>query len=135
MAVELQSYVPGRWHIWQSLSTPGYVVCQKPSVVDSSCQVKLLLRSAAPWMAWMKSFWLPDHALLVWFGLWQKLQVAASLRWPAWKSGPTPSVTWQPSHLALATMARRPVKPVATFETSGGGTIRPPTPAKVAFGV
>src|SRR5215813_3304287 len=91
-----------------------------------------------------KSFWLADQALLVLLGLWQKLQVTASLRWPAWKSGPTPSETWHPLHLEVATMGwglpfeseRRPVKPLATFQTSGGGTIRPPLPPKpLAFGV
>src|SRR5437763_3867691 len=83
-----------------------------------------------------KSFWFADQPLLLWFGLWQKLQLLESLRWPAWKSGPTPSETWQPLHLELSTMARRPVKPVATIQTSGAGTMRPPLPAwPLAFGV
>ena len=86
------------------------------------------MRFSAPWMAWTKSLALADHALLVWLGRWHQLHVPASLRWPAWKSGPTPSETWHEPHLLLSTMARRPVKPVATIDTSGGGTISPPTP-------
>src|SRR5437762_2475149 len=78
----------------------------------------------------MKSLAFPAQALLVRIGRWHQLQLLESLRWPAWKSGPTPRVTWQLSHLELSTIARRPVNPVATFETSGGGTIRPPVPAK-----
>ena len=53
------------------------------------------MRFSAPWMLCTKSFWFADQALLVLFGVWQKLQLAESLRCPAWKSGPTPSVTWQ----------------------------------------
>src|SRR3954470_5442471 len=87
-------------------------------------------------MLWMKSFWFADQPLLVWFGRWQKLQLVASLRWPAWKSGPTPSDTWQAAHFVLSTMARRPVKPDATFQTSSAGTMRPPLPAwPLAFAV
>jgi hypothetical protein len=71
--------------------------------------VKSVVRFSAPWIEWMKSFWLPDQALLVWFGRWHQLHVPASLRWPAWKSGPTPSDTWQAPHLLLSTIARRPV--------------------------
>src|SRR5262249_53953561 len=111
-----------------------------PSVADSACQVNGTVRFSAPWMLCTKSFWFADQALLVRFGLWQKLQLGESLRCPAWKSGPTPSVTWQPPHLVLSTMglaapvasfgsARRPRKPVATIQTSGGGTMRPPWPA------
>ena len=81
-----------------------------------------------------KSFWFADQPLLLWFGLWQKLQLVASLRWPAWKSGPTPSETWQALHFSFATMVRRRVKPVATFQTSGAGTIRPPLPPLPPFG-
>src|SRR3954447_10119047 len=87
-------------------------------------------------MLWMKSFSFADHALLDWFGRWQKLQLDESLRCPAWKSGPTPRLTWHALHFVLSTIARRPVNPVATFQTSGGGTIRPPLPANpLAFGV
>src|SRR4051812_17848522 len=86
-------------------------------------------------MLWTMSFWSPAQPLLVWFGLWQKLQVAASLRWPAWKSGPTPRVTWQAAHLKGATTARLAVNPVATVDTSKAGTIRPPLPAYEVFGV
>ena len=67
------------------------MVFQKPSVADSWCQVKLVVRFSAPWIAWMKSLALADQALLVWLGRWHQEQVGASLRWPAWKSGPTPS--------------------------------------------
>src|SRR5690349_21302184 len=87
-------------------------------------------------MLWMKSRAFAAQPLLVWFGRWHHAQVVASLRWPAWKSGPTPSVTWQPSHRALSTIWRRAVNPVATLDTSGGGTISPPAPPKpLAFGV
>src|SRR5207302_5753141 len=85
-------------------------------------------RFSAPWMLCTMSFSFPDQPLLFWLGLWQKLQVAASLRWPAWKSGPTPSDSWQPWHFAVETIARRAVKPVAAIETSGAGTTRPPFP-------
>src|SRR5678816_2776127 len=95
-----------------------------------------MLRFPEPWMLWMKSLAFAAQPLLDWFGRWHHEQVAASLRWPAWKSGPTPSVTWQPAHLVLSTIWRRPVNPVATLDTSGGGTISPPMPPKpLAFGV
>ncbi len=66
--------------------------------------------------------------LLVRLTVWQNVQVGASLRWPAWNVGLTPSAPWQVLHFALSTMTRRPVKPVATFHTFGGGTARPPVP-------
>src|ERR1041384_2862577 len=79
-------------------------------------------------MLWMKSLAFAAQPLLDWFGRWHHAHVVASLRWPAWKSGPTPSVAWQPAHLALSTIWRRGGNPVATFETSGGGTTTPPMP-------
>src|SRR3954453_2852806 len=126
--VKLKSYVPGRWHISHRLSTAGYGACQKPFAGDCWCQLKSTPRFSAPWMACTKSFWFADQALLVRFGLWHQLQVAASLRWPAWKSGPTPSETWQAAHFEVATMLRRAVKPVATLVMSRAGTTRPPCP-------
>jgi hypothetical protein len=52
---------------------------------------------------------LADQPLLVWFGLWQKAQVGASLRWPAWKVGLAPSCSWQAVHLLFSTIKRRAV--------------------------
>ena len=71
--------------------------------------MKSTLRLRPAWMAWMKYFEPADQPELVRLGLWQKEQVGPSLRWPAWKVGSTPSAPWQFLHLALSTMARRPV--------------------------
>ena len=100
---------------------------KKPSVGDSSCQVNGNWRFSAPWTACTKSLALAAQPLLVWLGRWQNAHVPASLRWPAWKSGPTPSDTWQAPHLLLSTMARRAVNPVATMWTLfyGGDTFCP----------
>src|SRR3954453_6422977 len=144
VAGKLKSNVPSRWHMVQRLRTAGYVVFQNPSVGDRSCQVKWTVRFSAPWMLCTKSFWFADQPLEVRFGRWQKLQLAASLRWPAWKSGPTPSDTWQAAHFCVATIWRRCAKrgvPLgslssATFQTSSAGTMSPPVPAwPFGFGV
>src|SRR5256885_10992318 len=89
-------------------------------------------------MLWMNSRTFADHALLVWLGRWQNAQLVASLRWPAWKSGPTPSDTWQALHFAFETIARLALNrglpsgslSSATFQTSSAGTMRPPTPPR-----
>src|SRR3954452_10541597 len=135
-AVVLKSYVPARWHISHLFSTAGYVTLSYPSVAEVACQLNRTIRFSAPWMAWTKSFWLADQALLVRFGVWHQLQVADSLRWPAWKSGPTPRLTWQALHFVLSTMDRRLVNPVAGFHMSSAGTMRPPWPpaSGLAFG-
>src|SRR4051794_19975715 len=88
-------------------------------------------------MAWMKYFEPAAQPELVLFGLWQNEQVAPSLRWPAWNVGVTPRPPWQLLHFAVSTIARRPVKPVATFHTFGAGTLRPPCafPSSGTFGV
>src|SRR3954469_476606 len=134
IAVVLKSYVPGWWHVSHRLRTAGYVVSQYPCVGDFSFQVKSTPRFSAPWVLCTKSFMFADQALLVLLGVWQNVQGGAALRCPAWKSGPTPNETWQPLHLELATTTRRAVKPVATIETSGAGTIRPPFPVPLTAG-
>src|ERR1035437_9460998 len=78
---------------------------------------------------------LTGQPLLVLLTLWQKVQVCASLRCPAWNVGLTPRAAWQLLHFAVSVMRRRPVKPVATFQTFGAGTLRPPTPPTPPFTV
>src|SRR5689334_9799686 len=79
-------------------------------------------------MAWMKDVESADQPLLVLFGVWHHEQVVPSFRWPAWKASSVnaPSSRWQALQRWSSTIARRPLKPVATFCTSGATTIRPP---------
>ena len=78
-------------------------------------------------MPWTKVEALADQPELVRFGVWHQEQLGPSLRWPAWNVGSTPSWPWQALHLALSTMLRRAVKPVATFQALSVVTTRPPT--------
>src|SRR6185295_13340620 len=104
------------------------VTCQKPSVAESACQLKFVVRLAEPWIAWMKLVESADHPLLVRFGLWYHEHVVASLRWPPWNASvvKAPSSWWHLLQRASSTMSRRPVYPVATFCRVGAITIRPP---------
>ena len=70
----------------------------------------------------------PTSALLVWFGRWHQLQVAGVVALAGVEVGADAQRDVAGAHLALSTIARRPVNPVATFDTSGAGTMSPPSP-------
>lgn len=99
-----------------------------------ACQLYPTVRLPAPWMAWTNVEAFVDHWLLVRFGLWHQAQLSPSFRWPTWKFGSTPRNPWQALHLALSTMARRAVKPVAASFTFGVVTRRPPEPSALSNG-
>src|SRR5215469_6102597 len=69
-----------------------------------------------------------DQPLLVLLGVWHHEQVVPSFRCPAWKAScvNAPSSWWHLLQRASSTIARRAVKPVATFCALGAITMRPP---------
>ena len=129
LGVALKSNVPGRWQVWQSLRMPGNVTLKNPSVDDAACQLygHRALGRRRGWRARRRSN-PPPSRCWSWFGLWHHEQVVASLRWPAWNASSVkvPSSWWQALQRSSSTIARRPVKPVATIWTLGAITIRPP---------
>src|SRR5512133_2162057 len=100
----------------------------KLSSVEEACQVYGTVRLAPAWIACTNAVESADHPLLVWFGRWHHAQVVPSFRWPAWNASSVnvPSSWWQALQRASSTIARRPVKPVATFWALGAITMSPP---------
>ena len=83
LALALKSYEPGTWQASQLFRMAGLVMFQYLSPAVAS-QENLLSRLSAAWMAWTASLMLTPQPLLTRLTLWQKVQVGASLRSPAW---------------------------------------------------
>src|SRR5674476_686886 len=135
LAALLKSYEPGTWHCSQLFSMPGYPTVQYLSPAEAS-QENLFTRLPAAWMECTASLMFTPQPLLTRLTLWQKVQVGASLRWPAWKvlAVNTPSTWWQALQRAFSTIARRAVAavkpagsvPLTSLATLGAGTLKPP---------